>query len=316
MAVMNDVQQSTEPKSPTTLVMEYLRTKGINPGGPNYSQSVRSALQENARNGGKLIPGLINQDPGEEENTKAPTGGPGVGRGGGSSVASKVEGGGSVDTRSGDQRGGGSSGGGDQKTSAPPPAATLPLDDRDPPLAALNRAENPRIPADVKNIYADDPELGPGGALGAGLGGLGGALGVGGAGLAAAIMSGQGLPRVPSGAPPIVALPPVSSPAPPAPQMGPPVPPDMIAPSAQGPEIAPNVPFQSAGPRQVPIGPPIARSGPPGITFGAQPPTLGPPAPGGQPFPPRVPEAPPGGGSGALKALLEALGRTAKFARP
>jgi hypothetical protein len=77
-----------DPLSPTTLVMNYLRAKGLQPN----AQNIRAALTENARDP-SLIPGLRNQSPpgaGEDNSSASPkASGPAVGQRG--SAASRIE---------------------------------------------------------------------------------------------------------------------------------------------------------------------------------------------------------------------------------
>lgn len=53
---------SQQVLSPTTMVMNYLQSKGMQPNNPNFAQAIRAALEQNARQPG-LIPGLENQAP-------------------------------------------------------------------------------------------------------------------------------------------------------------------------------------------------------------------------------------------------------------
>jgi hypothetical protein len=313
------VLTADEPeRSPTTMVLNYLKSKGIT--APTNAQ-VRDALRQNALNGGKLIPGLRNEDPGEDPNNKTAKGGPPVGQGGGSSVASKVEGDGSgvgYDRSHPDTRVSSSS---SPLTSAPPagavggnqplggvaPSKTAPasvtgaMGGNDPLGAALDKA------TDVSQTSPPvDPELGYGGAMGnpPSTDALLATLGLAAPSAANAILGNR-----PPGVPPVLAMQPGGG----------------IPPSASG-----NVPI---GP---PPGPPGPQFGPPtpgeAATAGVRPLPPGPlPPPGGPVSPtmipdnvgPTVPFTPRAGGAPrtapppmtAMEQLLEAMRQGAKAGR-
>ena len=94
---------TSDVKSPTTIVLNFLRSKGMPPSGAN----IRTALEQNAREPG-YIPGLGNDAPGTDSGPPVgskPASGP---SGKGSAIPTEVP----LDRR------------GDQTTSAPPPSAT------------------------------------------------------------------------------------------------------------------------------------------------------------------------------------------------
>jgi len=339
MATMNDVQQSTEPQSPTTLVISYLKSKGV----PLTSANVRDALHQNALNGGTLIPGLVNQDPGEEAGAarKAATGGPGVGRGGGSSVAKQVESGttrtSAAADASPDQRGRDSSGGGDgeKPTSAAPGAVNTQFDEsqydptrQGPPKSiaddmkrSMDKAMQPQGPvagdfppmADPSAVFNEEQNTQ------LGLPGVSGPVAAATAGmvlpsLANLIFGNRGaqvpgvLPVQPGGL------------ANPGPQFGPPEAPTVALPPGSTNEGVPRpeVPFNSASPRVAPTEPLAPRATPPGLTL-SDPlnPNVGPnvpftPRPGGAP---RVPPPPVSGLEAARRAAIDAAKAARMFRR-